>query len=97
MSVIEQKSSSHFEVIATVESAVGARTGLWYPSRDRCVDPVMVVVVVVAVIEVCVCGGFGAMVLCCPDTPPSDPACRLYVAAPEAQGKGSRLLVYEPC
>ena len=38
MSVIQQHNPSHFEVIATVESAVGARTGLWYPSRDRCVD-----------------------------------------------------------
>lgn len=35
ISVVQEVDSDHYQLLANVPSAVGARTGLWYPQHDR--------------------------------------------------------------
>jgi hypothetical protein len=35
ISVVQQVDPNHYELLANVPSAVGARTGYWYPQHDR--------------------------------------------------------------
>jgi DNA-binding beta-propeller fold protein YncE len=35
ITVVQQSGPDHYQVLAKIPTTVGARTGLWYPKRDR--------------------------------------------------------------